>query len=57
MPVLVMESSVRYNYMETGLPQVVLDCSVAGILDSGHYMFEENSDQLFHAVFGFFKIE
>ena len=57
MPVLVMESSVRYNYMKTGLPQVVLDCSVAGILDSGHYMSRENPDQLVQAVFGFFKIE
>jgi len=41
MPVLGIGSNVSYNYMKMGLPYVAKDCTVIGLLDSGHYMNEE----------------
>ncbi|GGI29537.1 alpha/beta fold hydrolase [Pedobacter mendelii] len=53
MPVLGIGSYVSYNYMKMGLPYVAKDLNVIGIMDSGHYMFEEQPEQVLEAVFGF----
>jgi pimeloyl-ACP methyl ester carboxylesterase len=53
MPVLGIGSYVSYNYMKMGLPYVAKDVKVIGLLDSGHYMFEEQPQQVLDAVFKF----
>ncbi|MCE7065140.1 alpha/beta fold hydrolase [Dyadobacter sp. CY326] len=53
MPVLGIGSNVSYNYMKMGLPYAAKDVKVIGILDSGHYMFEEQPGQVIDAVFEF----
>lgn len=50
MPVLGIGSYISYNYMKMGLPYVAKDLEVIGILDSGHYMFEEKPEQVIDAV-------
>jgi len=55
MPVLGIGSYVSYNYMKMGLPFVAKDVNVIGILDSGHYLFEEQPEQVLEAVLGFLK--
>ncbi|MFW0717587.1 alpha/beta fold hydrolase [Pedobacter sp. N23S346] len=56
MPVLGIGSYVSYNYMKAGLPYVAKDVNVVGILDSGHYMFEEQPKQVLDAVFNFLAL-
>lgn len=53
MPVLGIGSAVSYNYMKMGLPFVAQDVDVIGILDSGHYLFEEKPGQVTDAVLRF----
>jgi pimeloyl-ACP methyl ester carboxylesterase len=53
MPVLGIGSYISYNYMKMGLPYVANDLQVIGILDSGHYLFEEQPQQVLDAVLGF----
>jgi pimeloyl-ACP methyl ester carboxylesterase len=53
MPVLGIGSYVSYNYMKMGLPYVAKDVNVIGILDSGHYMFEEKPEQVINTVLKF----
>ncbi len=53
MPVLGIASYISYNYMKMGLPYVANDVKVIGILDSGHYMFEEQPKQVLDAVLNF----
>lgn len=53
MPVLGIGSNVSYNYMKMGLPYVATNVKVEGILDSGHYMFEEQPKQVIELVNGF----
>jgi pimeloyl-ACP methyl ester carboxylesterase len=53
MPVLGIGSYISYNYMKMGLPYVANDLQLVGILDSGHYMFEEQPDRVLDAVLGF----
>jgi pimeloyl-ACP methyl ester carboxylesterase len=53
MPVLGIGSYVSYNYMKMGLPYVAKDVNIVGILDSGHYMFEEQPEQVLDAVLSF----
>ena len=53
MPVLGVGSNVSYNYMKMGLPYVAVDCEVAGLLDSGHYMNEEKPEEVIRIVSGF----
>ena len=55
MPVLGLGSYVSYNYMTMALPMVATDCKVTGIMDSGHYLFEEKPDEVIKAVLGFLK--
>jgi len=53
MPVLGIGSYVSFNYMKMGLPYMATDVNVIGILDSGHYMFEEKPEEVLDAVFSF----
>jgi pimeloyl-ACP methyl ester carboxylesterase len=52
-PVLGIGSYVSYNYMKMGLPYVAKDVQVKGILDSGHYLFEEKPEEVIDAVLSF----
>ena len=53
MPVLGIGSYVSYNYMKMGLPYVAKEVTVTGILDSGHYLYEEQPQQVIDAVVSF----
>lgn len=53
MPVLGIGSNVGYYFMNMGLPYVAKDCTVIGLLDSGHYMNEEEPEKVLSAVLGF----
>lgn len=53
MPVLGICSYISYNYMNMGLPYVAKDVKVIGILDSGHYLYEEQPEQVIDAVVSF----
>jgi pimeloyl-ACP methyl ester carboxylesterase len=53
MPVLGIGSYVSYNYMKVGLPYIATNVRVIGILDSGHYLFEEKPQEVLDAVFTF----
>jgi pimeloyl-ACP methyl ester carboxylesterase len=56
MPVLAIGSYISYNYMKMGLPYVAKDCTITGILDSGHYLAEEQPDEVIKAVGKFLEI-
>lgn len=56
MPVLGIGSYVSYQYMKMGLPYVAKDPEVIGLMDSGHYMYEEHSEQVIEAVINFLSI-
>jgi pimeloyl-ACP methyl ester carboxylesterase len=53
MPVLGIGSYISYGYMQMGLPYVANDVNVIGILDSGHYLYEEQPQQVVDAVLRF----
>jgi pimeloyl-ACP methyl ester carboxylesterase len=53
MPVLGIGSYISYNYMKMGLPYAAKDVNVIGILDSGHYLYEEKPQQVLNAVTSF----
>ena len=53
MPVLGIGSYISYNYMKMGLPYVAKNVNVVGILDSGHYLYEEQPQQVIYAVVNF----
>jgi pimeloyl-ACP methyl ester carboxylesterase len=55
MPVLGIGSHVSYSYLQMSLPYVAEDVQVVGLLDSGHYMFEEKPAQVLEAVLGFLQ--
>ena len=52
MPVLGIGSNVSFENMKMGLPAMAPNSQVIGILDSGHYMFEEKPEQVLAAVLG-----
>ena len=52
MPVLGIGSNVSFENMKMGLPSIAPNSQVIGILDSGHYMFEEKPEQVLAAVLG-----
>ena len=54
-PVLGIGSYISYNYMKMGLPYVAKDVNVIGILDSGHYLYEEQPQQVIDAVVNFLR--
>jgi pimeloyl-ACP methyl ester carboxylesterase len=53
MPILGIGSCVSYNYMKMGLPYVAKEVNIIGILDSGHYLYEEQPKQVLDAVLSF----
>lgn len=53
MPVLGIGSYISYNYMNMGLPHVAKNVKVVGIMDSGHYLFEEQPQQVLYHVLSF----
>lgn len=53
MPVLGIGSYISYNYMNYGLPFVAANLQVIGILDSGHYLFEEKPLEVLDIVLPF----
>ena len=53
MPVLGIGSYVAYSYLQMSLPYVAENVQVVGILDSGHYLFEEKPAQVVEAVLRF----
>ncbi len=53
MPVLGIGSYISYNYMKNGLPYVAKDINVICILNSGHYLCEEQPQQVLDAVLDF----
>jgi pimeloyl-ACP methyl ester carboxylesterase len=53
MPVLGVGSNVSYNFIKMGLPYVAKDCRVVGLLESGHYMNEEQPEKVLEAVIPF----
>ncbi|OGX87502.1 alpha/beta fold hydrolase [Hymenobacter coccineus] len=53
MPVLGLGSHVSYSYLQMSLPYVAENVQVVGLLDSGHYMFEEKPAAVLAAVRGF----
>ena len=53
MPVLGIGSHVSYSYLQMSLPYVAENVQVVGLLDSGHYMFEEKPVEVLQAVRGF----
>ena len=55
MPVLGIGSYISYNYMKMGLLYVAKDVNVIGILTSGHYLYEEQPEQVLDAVLSFLK--
>jgi len=42
-----------YNYMNYGLPFVADDLEVVGIMDSGHYLFEEKPQEVLEIILPF----
>jgi pimeloyl-ACP methyl ester carboxylesterase/uncharacterized protein YbjT (DUF2867 family) len=55
MPVLGIGSYVAYENLQQSLPAIASNAQVIGLLDSGHYMFEEKPDQVLAAVLDFLK--
>ena len=55
MPLLGIGSYVSFENMKMGLPAMAPNSQVIGILDSGHYLFEEKPEQVLAAVLGFLK--
>ncbi len=49
-PVLGIGSNSSYQYIKMGLPYVALNGKVEGIMDSGHYMIEENPGRVVELV-------
>ena len=53
MPVLGIGSYVSFGNIKISLPAMAPNTQVVGILDSGHYIFEEKPEQVLAAVLGF----
>ncbi|WP_231590589.1 alpha/beta fold hydrolase [Hymenobacter terrenus] len=53
MPVLGIGSYVSYENIKMSLPSMAPNSQLVGILDSGHYMFEEKPEQVLEAVLSF----
>jgi pimeloyl-ACP methyl ester carboxylesterase len=53
MPVLGIGSYVSFENIKMSLPAMAPNAQVVGILDSGHYMFEEKPEQVLEAVLSF----
>jgi pimeloyl-ACP methyl ester carboxylesterase len=55
MPVLGIGSNVSYNYMKMALPYVCKHSEMIGILESGHYMFEEQPERVIEIISTFIQ--
>jgi pimeloyl-ACP methyl ester carboxylesterase len=55
MPVLGIGSYVAYENLKQGLPAIAPNAQVIGLLDSGHYMFEEKPELVLAAVLDFLR--
>ncbi|HET9502884.1 MAG TPA: alpha/beta hydrolase [Hymenobacter sp.] len=55
LPVLGIGSYVSYENMRQSMPGFAPNAQVIGLLDSGHYMFEEKPDEVLAAVLDFLK--
>jgi pimeloyl-ACP methyl ester carboxylesterase len=55
LPVLGIGSRVSYSYLQMSLPYMADNVQVIGILDSGHYLFEEKPAQVLKAVSTFLR--
>jgi len=55
MPVLGIGSHVSYEYLQMSMPYIAENARVVGMLDSGHYLFEEKPAQVLEAVLGFLQ--
>lgn len=55
MPVLGIGSYVSYNYLQMSLTYSAEDVRVVGLVDSGHYMFEEKPARVLEAVLEFLQ--
>jgi len=55
LPVLGIGSYVSYENLRQSLPTMAPGAQVIGLLDSGHYMFEEKPDEVVAAVLDFLK--
>jgi len=55
MPVLGIGSNVSYNYMKMALPYVCEHSELTGILESGHYMFEEQPERVIEIINAFLQ--
>ena len=53
MPVLAIGSYISYNFMKMGLPAVASNLTLVEIADSGHYLYEEQPEQVLEAVLDF----
>ena len=53
LPVLGIASYVAYGTLQQGVPAMTSNGRVVGLLDSGHYLFEEKPAQVLEAVLGF----
>ncbi|WP_426492688.1 alpha/beta fold hydrolase [Hymenobacter sp. 102] len=55
MPVLGIGSCVSYGYLRMSLPYMAENVEVVGILDSGHYLFEEKPAKVLELVLDFLQ--
>jgi len=53
MPVLGVGSYISYNYMKMGLPALADNLKLVEIADSGHYLYEEQTEKVLEAVISF----
>lgn len=55
LPVLGIASYVAYATLQMGVPAMSTDARVVGLLESGHYLFEENPERVLEEVLRFLK--
>lgn len=56
MPVLGIGSYISYNYMKMGMSAVASNLKMIEISDSGHYLYEEQPEQVIDAVLSFLAV-
>lgn len=56
MPVLGIGSYISFNYMKIGLPFVASNLKLVEIANSGHYLYEEQPEQVLEAVIRFLAV-
>ncbi|MBC6112707.1 alpha/beta fold hydrolase [Pedobacter fastidiosus] len=55
MPVLGIGSNVSYQFMKMAMPYLCRNSQLLELSSGGHYMFEENPDQVIEAIYNFLK--